>query len=324
MRSPHYSWRAQKVKDIVQSKPKKKRKPMRKGYWKAYDQATKQSLKKLYESCLQVCKELGPPWKTAKTGRPPTMTPEEHAALHILRRRVGKASRFIEQLSPCVTGKNIDHSWHCRTLQRIPLDYIDKAIALVYEKTTKLVKWLKTVFLSDSTGISTDRKHLVIVKDKPTRKTIVDKQHIIARYTPAKSIVSIARSKPTREQRNDSPVLREQLDFQGNGEDFFADKAYDGRVNREFLKKHGFNPIIKYRERETTRREKPRKLTGQESKKYKRYRGLIETPFGGSEIEYGNKTCFRLKEQRYKDNKLLSLVHNIKSYLRLLAEVRAT
>lgn len=110
MRSPHYSWRAQKVKNIVQDKPKKKRKHMRKGYWKAYDKATKQNLKKVYEFCLQVCKELGPPWKIAKTGKPPTMMPEEHTALHIVRRRVGKASRFVEQLSPCVTGKTIDHS----------------------------------------------------------------------------------------------------------------------------------------------------------------------------------------------------------------------
>lgn len=324
MHSPQYSWRARKVKNIVQDKPKKKRKPMRKGYWKSYDKAAKQNLKAVYGFCLQVCKELGSPWKPADTGRPHTITPEEHAALHMLRRLTGKASRFIERLFPCLANKTIDHSWHCRTLQHIPTEYIDKAIALVDEKTAALVKGLKTAFMSDSTGISTDRKHTVVIKDKPTRKTIVDKQHIIARYIPAKSIVSIVRSKPTHERRNDSPVLREQLDFQGNGEDFFADAGYDGKPNRQHAKQHGFNPIIKYRQREQTKWEKPKQLTAKESKKYKRHRGLIETVFGGNETEYGNKTSFRLKEQRYKDNKLLSLIHNIKSYLRLLAEVKPT
>lgn len=324
MSSPRYSWRAQKVKNIVQDKPKKKRKPMRKGYWKAYDKAVKQSLKAVYEFCLQVCKELGPPWKQSETGRHPKITPEEHTALHMLRRLTGKASRFMERLFPCIANKDIDHSWICKTLKRIPTEYIDKAIALVDNKTATLVKRLKTVFISDSTGISTDRKHTVIIKDKPTRKTIVDKQHIIARYIPARSTVSITKSKPTHKNRNDSPVLREQLDFYGNGEDFFADAGYDGKANRQHAKQHGFNPIIKYRQQETSRQQKPKQLTPQESKKYKRHRGLIETVFGGAENEYGNKTCFRLVSQRYKDNKLLSLVHNIKTYLRLLAEVKPT
>jgi len=87
----------------------------------------------------------------------------------------------------------------------------------------------------------------------------------------------------------------------------------------KIMKKHGFNPIIKYKERETTRRQKPRKLTTTESKKYKRHRGLVETVFGGTETEHGNKTCFRLVSQRYKDSKLLSLAHNIKTYYRALA-----
>lgn len=324
MRSPHYSWRVQKVKNIVQDKPKKKHKPMRKGYWKAYDRAVKQNLKTIYEFCLQVCKQLGSPWKQSETGRHPKIMPEEHAALHMMRRLTGKASRFMERLSPSIANKTIDHSWHCRTLQRIPIEYIDKAIALVDSKTAALAKQLKTVFMADSTGISTDRKHTVIIKDKPTRKTIVDKQHIIARYIPARSLVSIVRSKPTHENRNDSPVLREQLDFQGKGEDLFADAGYDAKANRQHAKKHNLNPIIKYRQQETSRQEKPKQLTAQETKKYKRHRGLIETVFGGAQTEYNNKTCFRLLSQRYKDNKLLSLVHNIKSYIRLLMEVRPT
>jgi len=324
MSSPRYSWRAQKLKNIVQDKPKKKHKPMRKGYWKAYDKAVKQNLKAVYEFCLQVCKELGPPWQQSETGRHPKITPEEHAALHMLRRLTGKTSRFMERLFPCIANKDIDHSWICETLKRIPTEYIDKAIALIDNKTVALLKQLKTVFISDSTGISTDRKHTVIIKDKPTRKTIVDKQHIIARYTPARSTVSIIRSKPTHENRNDSPVLREQLDFYGNGEDLFADAGYDGKPNRQHAKQHGFNPIIKYKKRETSRQQKPKQLTPQESKKYKRHRGLIETVFGGNQIEYNNKTYFRLVSQRYKDNKLLSLVHNIKTHLRLLAEVRPT
>jgi len=324
MSSPRYSWRVQKVKNIVQDKPKKKHKPMRKGYWRAYDRAVKQSLKAVYEFCLQVCRELGPPWKQSETGKPAITTPEEHAALHIVRRLTGKASRFMERLFPCIANKNIDHSWHCRTLQRIPSEYIDKAIALVDSKTAELVKRLKTAFIADSTGISTDRKHTVIIKGKPARKTIIDKQHIIARYIPARSLVSIVRSKPTHENRNDSPVLREQLDFQGNGEDLFADAGYDGKANRQHAKQHNLNPIIKYRQQETSRQEKPKQLTVPETKKYKRHRGLIETVFGGAETEYGNKTCFRIVSQRYKDNKLLSLVHNIKSYLKLLVEVKPT
>ena len=321
----HYSWRCKPVNiHSCCASQTKKRKRMRKGYWKAYDRATKNNLKKIYDFCLGVCVELGSPWKLCGRGRPPKILPVEHAALHMLRRLIGKASRFIERFFPLLSNKDIDHSWVCKTLQRIPFEYLDRAIALVDQKIVGFVKRVKTVFITDSTGISTDRKRTVLIKDKEVKKTIVDKQHIIARYIRAKSIVSIVRSKPTHEHRNDSPVLKEQLDFQGNGEDFFGDMGYDAKANRQHLKKHCFNPIIKYRQYEKTKHEKPKQLTPQETKKYKSNRGRIETTFGGAENEYNNKTCYRKTSQRHKDSKLLSLAHNIKTYFRTKSQAITT
>jgi len=52
---------------------------------------------------------------------------------------------------------------------------------------------------------------------------------------------------------------------------------------------------------------------------YRRFRGVVETIFGGSETKHGNRTRCRLEHTRNVDVMLYGVRHNINSYLRLIA-----
>jgi len=117
--------------------------------------------------------------------------------------------RELEGISPVLIGKNIDHSTVGWAMKKMPIDYIDKAIQLLYEKIDKLCV-AENIFITDSTGISTDRYKEVIRALKKTRECIYLKMHILVKYF-FNGFIAIISAKVTDGDRNDSPILREHL-----------------------------------------------------------------------------------------------------------------
>ena len=298
------SYRVLEVKPIAGKKKKHKRV---KGYWKRYHSATSND-KAEHEICKNVCKELGNPYPKNILGRKAKIEPWEIAAMHAFRRHKGFAYRDVERASKTLLGFFIDHSWVGKTLQRIPTIYFIKAVQLIAGRIKALlVKHAKIVYITDSTGITTDRK---TVSKKGKEYMYFLKLHIIICYWLELGLLVIMTSLATGNNVQDGTGMRRMLpDVSGSG-DFFGDKGYSGKLNRKKIRQRGFTPQIKPKG-ELSKKENERYPF--KGNLYKQIRGRIECIFGGTTTKHDNKTRCRLETTRLNDTNLYAFSHNLQT-----------
>jgi hypothetical protein len=264
--------------------------------------------------------------------------PEEYAAVVIYRKHFDMTLRDAEGDTPLLMAKRLDHSNIWWGLQRIPALYIKRAIELLFRLISGIFP--PDMFISDSTGVSTDRYTRrrgpkLRPTDKPppngrkgqengqcgkwVLKTL--KLHALVGYHIRFGFLMARSALVTKSEANDSPLLKQLLKgVRGNGEPLLLDRGYDSVENYELGRKHGFNPVIKLRDvgpRGLVRHEMA-KIFAKNKKLYRR-RGLIEGVFGGLETKYGNRTRCRRPKSRRIDCLLMVVSHNLRSYMRALA-----
>lgn len=309
-----------------------------KGYWRSYHASKANEKRQVFGLCKQVAKKLGPPWQVSGRGRPPDHMPEEYAAVAIYRKHFHMVLRVMEGDTPFVLGRRMDHSTIWWGLQRIPVEYVDRAIQLLFGLTVALFP--PDIFIPDATGVQTDRyrkrkRPKLRPKGKPPpkwrrgrekrppeeRELVTLKLHLLIGYCKEAGLLPILRARVTRGHAHDSPQLKPMVGkIKGEGEPFLADKEYDSNDNYVLVKKHGFVPVIKLREgtfRGWVRQEMTRSF--KLHKKIYKYRGLIEGVFGGTETKYGNRTKCRCHGSRRIDCLLMVVSHNLRTYMRTLA-----
>lgn len=289
-------------------------------YWKVYHLSNGYSSKGIYKLVLSLCRKLGNPWKKSKRGRPVKFKPYEHAALCVCMRFFGYSYRDLEKHVHEFVSRTIDHSTVGWAMKRLPEQYTNSIVKLLYKLIDNLCKD-ESVYITDSTGITTDRYRVTMVLLKKLDHKQYMKWHIIAKYYPGKGIVSIVSSLSTGGFRHDSPAFRKNFDSElcNNGL-LFADSAYDSDENLKLCMKHGLFPVIKIRDVERHRKRLGGKFAEMFDKElYRQYRGVVESVFGGSETKHGNRTRCRLEHTRNVDIIAYAIRHNINSYLRLIA-----
>lgn len=299
------SYRIQEVKPVVAKKKKHKR---IKGYWKRYHRATSNDRAE-YELCREICQQLGNPWDKKKRGKKPKAEPWEYAAAHAFRRHKCWAYRDTERASKGTFGFFIDHSWVGKTLQRIPPLYFIKAVQMLHGRIKALlVKHAKIAHITDSTGVTTDRK---TVSKKGKEYFAFMKLHIIIEYWLKLGLLVICTCLATSNRVTDGKGLRLMLPAVNGEGDFFGDKGYSGKLNRKKVRQRGFKPQIKPKGEQTKQEQRYNPFN---NKAYKQIRGRVECVFGGTTTKHDNTTCCRVEATRLNDTNLIAFSHNLQAY----------
>ena len=315
------SYRVQEVKSIVKKKLKSKSKKKRKGYWKNYHLSMGND-KQDFDLLLEVCREQGNPWNNGKRGPKPKMEPWEYASIQCFRRLKGNTYRGTEKISELLTGKFIDHSWVGKTFKKISPLYFKVVINAFYGRIKEIFSKQPSAYISDGTYIGTDRYNYN--EDETDRKIVLVTWHIIVEYWYRVGLICIRwcdSPNPLTEPTRESPVYKKMMkegNITGQGQLFPKDKGYDDKKIRELDKKHGFVPIIPFREHEKLKQEKKNELTLTEKIQYRFTRGIVEGIFGGTTTEHDNKTRMRLPITRQNDTILLGLKQNLQTFKRAI------
>ena len=288
-------------------------------YWKAYHASKIHDKREVFKLCSRVARKLGPPWQVSKRGRPPTFHPTEHAAVCIYRKCSCPTFRDAEGDTGLLLSTRIDHVTIWWAFQRIPVIYFERALELLYELTTELFRC--EIFVTDSTGVETDRYR----KRRKGLKTVQEheflKLHMLAGYSREAGLVPIPAARVTRGEAHDSPQFKRLLEnFQGAGEPLLGDSAYDAGKNFELARKHGLKPVIKLRNIKTKgllRRQAVRDF--EQNRELYRMRGVGEAPFGGFATKYNSRTRCRLARTRRADSLLMTVAHDVRTYMRAQA-----
>jgi hypothetical protein len=198
--------------------------------WKVYHSSGISDPYRIIKLIHQIIERLGSPWEVSKRGRPPEISPGTHAAICIFMLYIGSTYRTMEGLTKPFFSRHVDHSTIGWAMQRIPVEFLTKALKLLYEKTDDLCG--EGVFITDSTGIETDRYKPVKKVMKETKEREHRKLHVIVKLYPEDGIISIVSAGESHGDRNDSPMFREIFDPDYCYDGFlFADRGYDANAN---------------------------------------------------------------------------------------------
>jgi hypothetical protein len=294
------------------SMPKRKRN----GYYGIYERSQINNPTVVFDFCCDLTEHLGDPWKRSSgRGRPYKTQPKDYAAALIY--------MVYERRSFRTAGKGIPKSNLHWAMKRLPLNYLRKALRLLHDWTNALLSsvWEESssCYISDSTGISTNRREKAEHVLGFTLKREHLKLHCIAHYFPSVGLIPLVDVVSTPGRRNDSPILREMAPNvpEGDGEmPFFADRAYDAEANYELLFRRDFVPQIK--KKKNTRRGRCRKRAQRlfDPTLYGRLRCVIEGIFGGTETAYGNFCRHKTSHNQGVFIVCMGLRHGVRTYLR--------
>jgi hypothetical protein len=294
-------------------------------YWKAYHASRMNDRSYIFKLAMRVVEAIGSPWRIAKRGRKPKFKPELHAAICIYLRCFNLTYRDAEGEMPLLISQSIDHSTIGWAMQRVPVDYVSKALKLLHVEINSLL--LDGVFIADSTGIKTDRYEGATIVLTETKKREFRKLHVIVDYFREHGIISIASAGESSGNAHDSPAFRQIFDPELCRDNLLlGDSAYDALENFKLAYENNLHPVIKLKDHLHSSRTKGIRIRRRAARDfdeelYKQYRGIVEGVFGGLEARYGNRTRCRLEHTRRVSIILMALAHNIRAYVRAIALV---
>ena len=178
------------------------------------------------------------PRQATKRGRPPEHQPEEYGAVAIYRKHFFMVLRSTEGDIPLVLGKRMDHSTIWWGFQRMPVEYVNSAIELLFELIIELLP--PDFFIPDANGVQTDqyrkrKRPRLRPEDKPPpnrlkgrekshseeREHITLKLHLLVGCCREPGILPVLRARITRGYVHDSPQLKHLIGkFKGEGKPF--------------------------------------------------------------------------------------------------------
>lgn len=283
-------------------------------YWKQYDILYKNNSKKsLYKKLKRECKVLGLPYKKKDNrGRKPKFSVYEYTAFTCLQKLFRNKYREMELEADLYLPGKADHSTFARNYEKIEEEYAEKLIAILVEK--EFIYWI-----ADSTCISTK------VRVERTREGIRnkiklrDKFHILLGYDPPSHSTFILGAKATDEHVSDSKAAIEMISGRKSNAYFMGDSAYNTYDLHEKIAEVGLKPCIKPDEKfiRKTLSIKAKQVKLFSRKKYRKIRGIVETPFGGATnagliLSYAKKV-----HTRRLDTLMIALRHNLMASMRL-------
>lgn len=275
----------------------------------------------IFRMILGFAQQRGDPYPISERGRKPKLRPYEYAAyLAFMLCMKGMPYRGMEFESVLYVQKHIDHATFVVNYARIPPEYFEGLVEDVGARL-ELLLCASQEHVADSTAITTPHKFTTTIKEKEVRELIEYRSHIIATIHPYDHAVVVRTTVGTTKQVADcqgAKILLERKILDGGN--LHMDRGYDfERVYKASYDNH-IQPNVHPRSYTITpQSQREQGIQEYHDDKRKKYRGIIETVFGG--ITNAKLMTTRLK----KDQKIRSytaiimLRHNIKTLARTLA-----
>ena len=306
----------------------------RDGYWTSYHQAHTRELDFLVDKTVFLAKRNAPRTRRHARGRRKVHSDCKMRCICLLMVMLNATYRDMQGLVPYLNlpwdEPAPDHTTIARHFQRIPLGWLEEALAATAQLCMAEDRWRDGICASDSTGVETDRYVRRRVPDK-TRHGFAQKRarrHLKWHVTAILDPKVILCSQITSGSTGDSPVLRtmlgriRRLGIPVRGSVFCADRGYDSDENCRAVFGMGMIPHIKQRKNATNRGKRYRRQAGRMfDEEVYRYRGLVEGIFGAEEAE-GHRLCCRYRKRscQYRFGQMLSIGWNLEVLNRIECE----
>jgi len=294
----------------------------RRGYWKSYERAEIKNYLLVWNTVLSLINPEDIPFRFAKRGRKPTLSPEECVAMAALHVYFDLRFRETEFLVALLTGKHLDHSNCVRWFGKLTVEYIDLLVFQVHQQILEEVSD-QGDYIADASNLTCDRLRAVEQQGITIFEHLTWKMHLLVMYLCNAGLLSIVSIHPTAGRANDNPVLHQHLLQEHRliaGRRCHADKAYFGKANITKCRKLGLRPNMVPKEQQYSDALLKRYIRNQyDNEARKKNRGLVEGVFGGFQTETDMR--IRCREPHHRDvcTALMGLKHNIRTYLRAKA-----
>ena len=291
----------------------------RKGYWKTYERANIKDYLLVWNTILALITPQDIPFRFAKRGRKPKLSPQEYVAMAVLGVYFDLRFRETEFLVALLSGKHLDHSNCVRWFGRLTVAYIDQLAFQVHQHILEEVP-AEGDYIADASLVTCDRLKSLELPGTAVFEHITWKMHLLVMYLVEAGLLSIVSIFPTEGRVHESPVLRRQLlkeDRLIEGRKCHADKAYFGRSNMERCRDLDVKPNMVPKNQKYSDAYLKRYIKQEyDEEARKKNRGLVEGVFGGFQTETDMKIRCRKPHHRNVHVALMGLKHNIRTYLR--------
>lgn len=298
-------------------------KKKRNGFWKRYNKADIKNHRKVWILVGEIVDDVGLPFERSCRGRPPKLSLKVYAQIMVYMAYFDLDLREAESDLSRFENDSIDHTNIDRWFWKVDLEWIRKTTQLLHERIE--VMFHKGEYISDSTGITTDRYYETSQIDNegnPVLELLCIKLHILVVYFFTVGLVSIANFHITHGDANDNPIMNQNLLENvkiKKGRRHHADKGYWSKENILKNKKLGLKPNLVPKEGADGGLTLKKAIKEYDNEARKKYRGLIEGVFGGRTTDQGMKTRFRKDCARKNHAALQALIHEIRTYFRAKA-----
>lgn len=258
---------------------------MKLAYWKRYDRLLKNfSGVSLYKLVLEFAHRLPEPFKRkGKTGRGEKLFPREYSAyIAFMILMKGATWRQMELESDLYLGKHIDHSTFGINFDKISVEYFLSFIEETGAYLDRLLKY-SDQYAIDSTAVTSPLKFETEIRGQSVKEKIEFRSHIIGSIHLDDHCVRVRKALSTDKRVADCEGAKRMI-IGGDVEriTLHGDRGYDFNRVYDACEEKKISPNIRPR-RHLLGVNNPRifGILGYNNETRKRYRGIIETVFGG-------------------------------------------
>lgn len=257
---------------------------MKLAYWKKYNRLLNGfSSVGLYRLVLLFAQRLGSPYGVSRFGRKHKVLPVEYAAyVSFMIFMYNAAFRVMELESEVYLGVHVDHSTLAVNFEKVPCGYFLDLVEHTGAYLDRLLE-LSDQYVVDSTALTTPLKFNASIKGKIVEERIEFRIHTLVSLHPKDNCVCIRKVLPTTKHVPDCDGAAIMLsDQKTTNVTLHADRGYDYERVYKACKDNNIKPNIKpqaYKITEGSLREQA--IYKYDNQKRKKYRGIIETVFGG-------------------------------------------
>jgi hypothetical protein len=295
----------------------------RRGYWPRYEKGCIKDFRELWHEIDVIVAEVGVPFKRSRRGRPPKFGDlAVYAKMAVMLAVFDYDLRELEgELTSVLDGSTLDHTNISRWFGKLDEEWVVSMVQALHQRI--VVHFRRGAYITDSTGITTDRYIEVISGGKPKRDLLTIKLHVLIAYFSTAGVLSIAAMAATYGDQHDAPPLARFLADPNvplrAGYRLHGDRAYPSNENLRLAYERRLIPNLRFREGHKHGLILARAREDYDDELRKRIRGLVEGLFGGIATTQGTRTRFRKDHHRKLHALLLGLAHEIKTWRRVRA-----
>lgn len=302
-------------------------------YYRAKGKSKSFSFKAALYLAELVVNKLGPPWKNAKTGRPPWFCSKKLASVLLVKHYSGFSFESLK-------AKLIEIGFDCRrntknkkdskipskselhwALKKIKLKYLEEALRLLDDCCAQIHEKMFGKDGLNKFGVDGTESTCVEFEEhyhgfEKHLKLTNHKVHALVRLV-TNSFCEVSTSK--KENLRDLTVLLKKRKISKrsiSNLEIYGDAFYDSEKNYEFVFYNNSELIVRPNIAGKTKIRGFFRKKAHENFSKRRYkiRKITERPFGNTTLRDGNKIWYKRSDMKQKGELLRCITHNIKTY----------